>query len=79
MEGWEDRVKAAISNPTLNLIFQDSQLPSRNIYYRKQPGVDYYLKVVVDFSQGDVGRVLTAFPTDSRKPGEKWIWPPSSD
>lgn len=58
-------------------IAQDADYESRQIYYLLQKDRSY-LKVVVEFD-GEDGRVITAFETDSPKKGEKIIWPESSD
>ncbi|MEP7291481.1 MAG: hypothetical protein ABI835_06840 [Chloroflexota bacterium] len=70
MEGLEQKVKEAIERPTMG-IFEDARHSDRKIYYRKQPK-KFYIKVVVAF-EGDSGFVITAFPTDSGKSGEKLI------
>jgi hypothetical protein len=78
MQGWEAEVEAAIQQPTFG-IFQDANRPERNIYYRRSEGKQRYIKVVVEFTTEHSGTVITAFPTDSMKAGEKLIWTRSSD
>lgn len=73
MEGWENEVKAAIEQPTFG-IFQDAHRQHRHIYYRLSEGKQRYMKVVVEFSADNSGNVITAFPTDSMKAGEKLLW-----
>lgn len=75
MAGREDEVKQTIEKPTYG-IYQDATRQNRYIYYCKQGTKSYYIKVVVDFD-GKEGEVITAFPADSMKAGEKWIWPSS--
>ena len=77
MEKYEDRVIATISNPNIG-IFRDADFENRQVYYRRQGKKKRYLKVVIEFSSEKLGRVVTAFPTDSMKPGEKWIGPQSN-
>jgi hypothetical protein len=77
MSGWEDRVIAAISNPTIG-IFQDVDYPNRHVFYRRQ-NRPRYIKVVVAIMEHEADKVITAFPADSMKPGEKLIWPQSKD
>jgi hypothetical protein len=77
MKGWEDDVKSAIENPTFG-IYQDANHQERHIYYRLHAGRQRYIKVVVKFDADNFGDVITAFPTDSMKAGEKLIWTKSS-
>jgi hypothetical protein len=51
MEGWQDRVRAAVERPSFG-IFEDANRPERNIYYRLQASGTHYLKVVVEFHKG---------------------------
>jgi hypothetical protein len=74
MTGWESEVMAAIQTPTIG-IYQDAESENRHIYYMLPEGRKRYIKVVVDFDDQAVGTVITAFPTDSPKPGERLIWP----
>jgi hypothetical protein len=69
-----DHVIDAIQNPLL-CIFQDRDFPERHIYYRRNQSGLRYTKAVVDFSNPQLGEVITAFYTDSMKTGEKIIWP----
>lgn len=77
MQGWEDEVQAAVENPTFG-IYQDASHPERHIYYRLNTKKPRYIKVVVHFDDEHSGNVITAFPTDSMKAGEKLIWTKSS-
>ena len=77
MSKYKDEVIAAIEKPDYG-VFQDAQYPDRQVYYRRQGTKARYVKVVVDFSNEESGKVVTAFFTDSMKSGEKWIWPQSS-
>src|SRR5438552_2226005 len=77
MRGWEQEIIDAIEHPTIG-IFQDADRVDRHIYYRRRTKQPRYIKVVVSFSQSDIGTVITAFPTDSPKSGEKLIWPKSN-
>jgi hypothetical protein len=75
MAGWEERVRRAIESPSLP-IFQDATLENRHIYYRlSDKGSHRYIKVVVAFHTEESGRVISAYPCDSGKSGEKPIWP----
>lgn len=79
MAAQQDIVKAAITNPTFG-IFEDAQFPNRCIYYyRQEKSPVRYMKVVVTVQESGPYTVVTAFPTDSMKQGENWIWKPSSD
>lgn len=81
MAGWEEDVIAAIRRPHIG-IYRDRDSADRQIYYRRQDrkGRARYLKVIVEFrGNGDEGVVISAFPVDSPKPGEKLIWPTSND
>lgn len=77
MEGSESEVADGVAKA--NAIYQDRLKENRNIYYHRRNNPPRYIKVVVDFDEKHVGSVVTAFPADSPKPGEKWIWPQSSD
>lgn len=72
MKGWEQVVREAIEQPSIG-IFRDVQHPDRHIFYRIQQGNTRYIKAVVKFNDNS-GTVITAFPTDSCKSGEKLIW-----
>lgn len=78
MAGWEDEVQKAIESPYMG-IFQDKDYDDRKIYYGLSEGRQRYIKVVVEFQEGDFGEVITAFQTDSPKSGERLIWPKSKD
>ena len=69
-----DHVIEAIQNPLL-FIYQDRDYPERHIYYKKNQFRPRYTKAVVDFSNPDMGELITAFYTDSMKSGEVIIWP----
>ncbi len=73
MAGWEDDVKTAIEKPVLP-IFQDADFEDRHIYYGpNHRGKDRYMKVVVVVKEEGLAEVITAFPTDSAKSGEKML------
>ena len=75
MEGWEEEVRQAIEDPSLQ-IFEDVDNKNRHVYYRRLTHrTPRYIRVVVEFQREDFGRVITAHPTDSGKSGEKPIWP----
>jgi hypothetical protein len=76
MEGWQDEVKAAIEGPSIG-IYADAHHHNREVYYRLRPVQTRYLKVIVEFS-GNMGVVITAYPVNSPKSGERMIWPLSS-
>ena len=73
MDGWEEYVAKAIEKPTFG-IYEDANRPERNIYYLLHTKRDRYIKVVVSFDNEDKGVVITAFPSDNMKAGEKLIW-----
>lgn len=77
MAGWENEVQSAIQHPTFG-IYHDATHESRHLYYRLRTNRRQYIKVVVDFGEAETGTVITAFPTDSPKSGEKLLWPESS-
>jgi hypothetical protein len=77
MDNEVERVKEAICNPTL-FIYQDKDFIDRQIYYLLDISKRYYIKVTVRFDENNNGQVITAFKTDSPKPGEKMIWPKSN-
>jgi len=69
-------VQAAVEQP--ELIYRDADRADRECYYRggllrRRPGL--LVKVVVDYSAGEAGRVVTAYPTDKPKGGETRLWP----
>jgi len=76
MEGWEEKVIAAISNPTYG-IYKDAQFSNRCVYYRRQRQPRYMKVIVVETESGPY-KVVTAFPTDSMKSGEELLWIPSN-
>lgn len=71
MNGKDKQAKETIEQP--DAIYKDEKHLDRNVYYRKQPNKKFYLKVVVRIA-GGVGEVITAFPADKLKAGEKIIW-----
>jgi hypothetical protein len=77
MRGWEDLIKEAIRKPSY--ICSDRLYKNRQVYYMLH---DYkgnkYIKVVVKFNSKNIGRVISAYSTDSGKAGEKIIWTPSN-
>lgn len=76
MEGLENIVKQTVEAPLYSMIYQDRDYPERNIYYG-QKSKYVYVKVVVEFLKDD-GVLITAYLTDSVKPGEKLLWTPVS-
>lgn len=76
MEGLQDEVRKTIQSPIYGMIYQDRDYPERNIYYR-QKSKFIYIKVVIEFLKDD-GILITAYLTDSVKPGEKLLWTPVS-
>jgi len=75
MEDEIDLVKETIKSPHPPFIYQDRDFPDRHIYYRLADTRDYYIKVVVKFSDDNIGEVITAFMPDSPKDGEVMLWP----
>ena len=78
MDGWEGEVMETIINPNA-CIYQDGSQPHKHFYYRRLEGKPRYMKVVVSFAGNGPGEVVSAYPTDSGKTGEKLIWPVSSN
>ena len=76
MKNRKDDVISAIQSPLA--IYQDTDFGERQNYYFLPNNESYYVKVVVDFEEGESGKVITAFPVDSTKPGEELIWPKSN-
>ncbi|MCJ7623954.1 MAG: hypothetical protein MUO76_10660 [Anaerolineaceae bacterium] len=75
MRNKENVVAKAVENP--KFICQDVDEEDRQIYYYfPYSKNNLYMKVVVRFNKEDLGEVITAFPTDSCKPGEKVLWMP---
>jgi hypothetical protein len=79
MKGWENIVGDAVHNPMF--ICTDSNKPNkRQVYYElHQYKQNKYIKVIAVFNSENVGQIISAFPTDSGKDGEKVIWMPSRD
>lgn len=74
MKGWEKKIIAVLTNPFA--IYDDG---NAQVYYKRHTNPSYYyIKVVVKFN-GKSGNVITAYPCDHGKSGEKLIWPGSSD
>lgn len=78
MDGWENFVKSAIENPDIG-IYQSVSRPNREIYYGKLYSSPRYIRIVVEFNDDRTGKVITAFPSDSGKTGERLTWPQSND
>lgn len=78
MAGWEAEIQNAIKSPYIG-VYQDNDFKNRNVYYGLSGGKERYIKVVVEFQEQNYGEVITAFPTDSPKSGERLIWPKSKD
>ncbi len=76
MQNQEAAVKEAIEKSIG--IYQDAHFEDRQIYYFRLKTKPRYLKVVVQFDTEEIGNVITAFPADSAKSGEKMIWPISN-
>lgn len=70
-----EAAKAAIANPSFG-IFKDAHFPDRQVYYYRLQGKLRYLKVIVLEASNRLV-VVTAFETDSTKPGEQLLWTPS--
>ncbi len=70
----QDVIKA-IEKP--HFICSDSKKKNRNVYYLLQKtGSKKYLKIVIEIDSSKKGFMISAFPTDSGKVGEKIIWMP---
>lgn len=68
-------VHLAVEQPTA--IYYDAVNRNRAIYYAEEliPDTGELLKVVVDFSDPGMGRVITVYPTTKIKAGEDKRWP----
>lgn len=73
MERYFDEIKLAIETPRLG-IFQDANHETRYCYYGFHEGKVHYMKVVVEFKEAKLGYVITAYPTNSGKEGEQFVW-----
>ena len=74
MAGRESIVIDALQDPDHGIRHYDVDYPKRRCYYKTSKTKDYYTKVVVEFRNKNGsgnGRIITAFTTDSIKPGEK--------
>ena len=76
LTGKQHLVEQVIVNP--DFIYRDIGDPQKENYYARVFAhlSNDFLKVVVDFSQGDHGFVVTAFPTNKPKSGETLLWMP---
>lgn len=66
-----ETVKLTITNPTYG-VYRDANFSDRRIYYYRNPSYPRYMKVVVR-EDPDRSEVITAYETDSMKPGEKLL------
>ena len=73
MKGWEQEIQKIISEPLM--ICQDPDFEDRNVYYRRPSRRRLYLKAIVLITKDLNGFIISAFPCDSCKSGEKLIWP----
>ncbi len=71
----EEEIQLTLTDPTFGFIYADAKRPERNVYYRLNAKKTLYTKVVVEFDEHEVGKVITAFRTDTPKSGEALIWP----
>lgn len=80
MAGKQQIVIEAIEHPIHDFIFQDNDYENRENYYGYFPGRKLFMKAVAEFPEDhSEGTIITAFPTDGLKSGEKPIWPKSKD
>lgn len=73
---WFVLAAEAVRQPSIG-IFSDADYEDREVYYSlssKSP--QRYIKVVVRFDKGNIGRVITVTPANNGKKGEKLKWPP---
>jgi hypothetical protein len=77
MRGWEADVREALLHP--KWICSDADFDDRNNYYYFPGKKGRYLKVVIRLRSKLLGEVVTAYPSDSGKAGERILWMPSSD
>ena len=81
LRGLESRVAVVLADPYR--VMSDATSAVRECFYRHGviPGYDrLLLKVVVEFRpmtrpEGIIGSVVTAYPTDRFKRGERQLWP----
>lgn len=76
MHEFENLVYQAVQRPTF--INADADDAKREIYYTEGliPDTGELLKVVVDFSDPELGKTITAYPVTKAKAGEDRRWPP---
>ncbi len=75
LSGREEDIKKAIERPDFGIIYQDVDRENRDVYYYTPAHERRSFKVVVQFDETNKGEVVTAFRADSRKSGERMIWP----
>jgi hypothetical protein len=71
----EKHIRAAIENPSHGIIYSDNTIPNRCVYYKRVRGFPTEIKVVVDFSQDNIGEINTFYLCSNRPSGEEIIWP----
>jgi hypothetical protein len=72
---WIELIKKTIREP-LGYIYLDANFPLRHVYYHLIKSRGRYLKVVVEFKdEKSDGRVISAYPVDNAKDGERILWP----
>lgn len=77
MEAQEDLVIAALCHPVTQMRYHDTNYPMRMTYYG-EGNLTRYIKVTVQFQTDEcvgTGNLITAYPTNNMKPGEKPEWP----
>jgi hypothetical protein len=72
MAGQEEVVRLAIQYPIWIALDVDGH--GREDYYGEHPSGQRRTKVVVEFDASGNGRLVTAFPANSGKRGERVVW-----
>lgn len=75
-----EAVRATVMEP--EQVFHDASYPDREVFYRQGlvPSAEHHaLKVCVKYRENETGIiegvVVTAYPANRRKPGERQKWP----
>lgn len=78
MKDWLPLVKKTLENPHFICIDEDKK--GREVYYLfHQYKANKYIKVIIKLGSNNKGYLISAFPTDNGKDGEKIIWTRSNN
>ncbi len=70
----EQDVALAIKQPEYGMVYRDRQFENRRVYYKRDGGLRFYIKAVVEVDdEGRTGELITAFHTANKPEGEKLI------